>query len=196
MNDKMQVLFIEHTGHVMAAFTRTADPEGKPTIESLVGDGLIVRNKKKVFPLPVAGDPVGETFIIPPDSLEIAVVDFKPDVPKSPFGFTAGGGVATQLAVPPPAPELKTTSIKVKKTGVSTTEATKFWVQLEEVPPLIGNAPIRLVMQEAIDAGQTEKTIALKVTPAGPVVTIPVKDFYLLVLVAGYEPRFSKEPPV
>ena len=48
MNEKMQVIFFKHTSHALAAFTRTADPEGKPSIENLVGDGIEARNKATV----------------------------------------------------------------------------------------------------------------------------------------------------
>src|SRR5262245_35738598 len=114
MSDKMQVLFVKQTGHVLAAFTRTADPEGKPEVSSLAGSGLLVRNRTIVSGTPSGG----ETLVAPSDSLDVAVVDYDPDVFNDPRSFVAGGGKVAALGlssiqlalvtdpIPPPPPAL------------------------------------------------------------------------------------------
>src|SRR5262245_23377418 len=103
MSDKMQVLFVKQTGHVLAAFTRAADPEDKPKISVLAGSGLLVRNKKVITPSASGG----ETISVPAGALDVAVVDFDPDVFLLPSIFAAGGGKVESLgATAPSSPTL------------------------------------------------------------------------------------------
>ena len=44
MTKMMSLIVFEKTGHVLGAFTRTADPEGEISTEDLVGDGLLLRD--------------------------------------------------------------------------------------------------------------------------------------------------------
>jgi hypothetical protein len=104
MSDKMQVVFVKQTGHVLAAFTRTADVEGKPPVGALTGNGLIIHNRKVVSATPSVGD---ETLLASPEALDIAVVDYDRDVFSNPRAFVAGGGKVAKLgtAIPDLAPE-------------------------------------------------------------------------------------------
>ena len=94
MNDKMQVLFVKQTGHVLVAFTRTADPEGKLQVSDLTGSGLFVRNRTSVSANSLSG---GETLVVPAEALDVAVVDYDPDVFTTPIGFVASGGRVARL---------------------------------------------------------------------------------------------------
>src|SRR5687767_5828213 len=42
--DKMSVIYVEKTGHVLGAFTRTADSKSEPAAEAVVGDALLLRD--------------------------------------------------------------------------------------------------------------------------------------------------------
>ena len=194
MSDKMQVLFVKQTGHVLAAFTRTADPEGKVSANDLTGSGVRIRNVTRVGATP----PGGETLSVPPDSLDVAVVNFDADVFTSPLSFAAGGGVVAQLGtdIPQtiPSADFKTGQITVTLSSPAA-EDLSVWLQLEEVNPLPGNEPERRVTQGLMS--KTESTVDLNLTirPGGPPASIPKKDFYVLVLVAGHQPLFAKMTP-
>lgn len=42
--DKMSVIYVEKTGHVLGAFTRTADSKSEPAAEAVVGSALLLRD--------------------------------------------------------------------------------------------------------------------------------------------------------
>ena len=42
--EKMSLIYVEKTGHVLGAFTRTADAESEPAAEAVVGTALVLRD--------------------------------------------------------------------------------------------------------------------------------------------------------
>jgi hypothetical protein len=213
MNTKMQVLFVKQTAHVLAVFTRTADPEGKPRVSDLTGSGLSVRNRKPISPASTTG---GEILVVPPDALDVAVVDFDPDVFTAPIGFVVGGGRVARLGsgmikldpgkppLPPPAgpPAPKTPPIvnfsAMRVTVViegDTTDDKGICVVLQEAQPPAGNEAERRVAKGVITSGTHFVSLDLKTSPDGANASIPKTDFFILALVAGYQPLFDKGVP-
>ncbi|HYP27456.1 MAG TPA: hypothetical protein VE262_12125 [Blastocatellia bacterium] len=213
MSSKMQVLFVKQTGHVLAAFTRTADPEGAPNITDLIGSGLLVRNTTTL----AAPSPGGEILVVPPEPLNVAVVDYDPDVFISPLDFVAGGGRVSKLGPnvadlalstdpipPPPPPQAPTESpplvhfstqrVTVQLDGDATDDK-GVCVVLQEAQPLPGNEPERRVAHGSIKSGTHFVSLDLKATPDGPVVSIDSKDFFIMALIAGYRPLFGMRLP-
>lgn len=83
MSEKITVLYVEQTGHVLAILTRAADEEAEPVVEELAGEALTVRR---------LGDPAqiwfpDAQFFVPAAELKAKNVDFKPGVIENPRGF-------------------------------------------------------------------------------------------------------------
>jgi hypothetical protein len=204
MSAKMQVLFAKQTGHVLAAFTRTADPEGKPRVGDLTGAGLLVRNRKK---LPLTD---GETLIVPPETLDISVVDFEQTTFSSPHEFVVGGGdvarlgapaitLETTLASPPPptpAPPFHTPP-RVNFTAARVTVELDSCFILQEALPAAGVEPERRIAQGTIKTGTHFVSLDWKTSPDGSLASVvnTTQAFFILALVAGYRPLFGRKQP-
>ncbi|MGA9770386.1 MAG: hypothetical protein WBV94_15210 [Blastocatellia bacterium] len=219
MSSKLQlkVILVKQTGHVLAAFTCKADPEGKPSMQALVGAGLIVRNINQIQPTPTVNEPIGETLVVPPEGLDIAVVDYEPAIFSNPRSFVAGGDKVAKLGSDLPTLDLSTHSVPSGNPPLlpagspplinfSTTRVTVLLdtntvddkgacVILQEADPLPGNDPERRIAQGAIKSGTHFISLDLKTSPEGSVASIPNKDFFVLVLIAGLQPLFGKRPP-
>ena len=76
MTDKMTLLFVKHTGHILAAVTRSADPTGEISAEDLARGGLLVRGFN------------GDTqFEVPSRELDVLTVDLDPALLLQPRAF-------------------------------------------------------------------------------------------------------------
>jgi len=198
MSDKMQVIFVQHTGHVLAAFTRTADPEGKPPVAELVGDGFPARNHA---PVPAPTDGV-ELLIVPPtklneaeevvDAIGVATVDFNEAVFISPMNFAVKGQLADPLS--------KTTiTLKLEADDELTVEVPNdsptdlnVWAQLAKAPTADDTEVDTRVIEQKLE--KNNKSVKLKLTtePQGPTKAIkPDKPYYIMVLVKGMQPKFA-----
>jgi hypothetical protein len=216
MNDKMQVLFVKQTGHVLAAFTRTADPEGKPQVSDLTGSGLSVHNLTRVSTLPPNG---GETLAVPPEALDVAVVENDPDIFATAVGFVASGGRVARLGTggivlngspppspppatpPPPTPSQPQVNFSVTRVTVTlesdTTDDKGVCVVVQEAAPSGGNDPERRVAQGVLTSGTHFVSLDWKTSPDGVNASISISsgDFFVLALVAGYQPLFGRQAP-
>src|SRR5436853_1017988 len=216
MSSKMQVILIKQTGHVLAAFTRKADPEGIPSMPEWIGAGLVVRNVKKVQPTPTANDPIGEALAVPPEVLDIAVVDYDSAIFSDPRSFVAGGGKVAKLGpnlphldlttdpVPSVSPALQTQfpsriNFSIARVTVQidsdTVDDKSVCVILQEASRLPGNDPERRIAQGKIKSGSHFISLDIKMSPDGSVASIPNKAFFVLALIAGFQPLFGNRPP-
>jgi len=190
------------------------DPEGKPAVSTLFGKGLLIRSRTIVSPPPGGG---GETLVTPSDALDVAPVDYDPDVFSDPRSFVSGGDRVAKLGLnlptlnsgppppalpapapltPPAAPQVNFSTTRVTVLLDSdTTDSKGVFVAFQEAQPLPGDEPERRIAQGAIISGTHFISLDLKTNPDGPAASIPVKDFYVLALIAGYQPRFGKQPP-
>jgi len=197
MSDKMQVLYIEQTGHILAAFTRVADADSLTDIKTILGDGLLVHNLKSI---PSAAGTAGETLFVPLDQLKVKVVKLNPGAFFAPLGFVVNGGEASELGnVKPSTPSLTVNDIKITIT-TAVSEATNVWVQIQENNPPPGDEPKRRVMSGQItpvSSTSTGKdvTLTLRLRPNSPPASIPKKEFDILALVAGEKPLFARLTP-
>lgn len=203
MTDKMTIVYIKKTGHIVGALTRTADPESKPTATALVGTGLILRSPKNLKKVALGNET--KTLIVPVEMLDTVVVDLDPDVFGSNlmgFAVDTGGQVVAKLGgnIITTPPDLNTTKIKVTSPSIPA-EPVAVWVQLEELTPQPGNEPERRVMEGIIDKNGNNKTtgtndfvnMPLTIRPNGTTATISsTMKFNVLVLVAGYQPMFTQ----
>lgn len=207
MSDKMQVLFAKQTGHVLAAFTRTVDPETKLKVADVTGGGLPVRQSRRFT---LATPPI--EIILPPEVLDLSVVDFDSAVFGSPREYVVGGGGIAQLGpgtinlasnteLPPtsasgppvsdpPRVKFNTTRVTVQIV-TDTAEDQGVCIVLEESAPLPGVAPERRVAQGQIGAGTHFISLDWKTGPDGSPVSIPPGNFKIMVMLAGYQPLFG-----
>jgi hypothetical protein len=195
---KMQALYIEQTGHILAAFTRTADSQSLLDVKGLAGTDLLVRNAEPKLPSPKGG----ETLSVPMDLLKAEIVDLNESSFVMPFNFMVGGGQANDLSTADPPATVSTDllgdaiDIKVK---LAVTEETKVWAQVQEKEDAsTGSEPIRRIVAgtikpttSGIGDGKSVK-LDLRTRPDEQPAPIPLKGktYFVLVLVAGRKPLF------
>jgi hypothetical protein len=201
MSDKMQVLFVKPTGHVLAAFTRTADPEDKPKVSALAGSGLLVRNLTTVSVSSSEDETLhvesegGETLVAPSDSLDVAVVDYDQDVFDDPRSFVAGGGKVESFGAPARSTiTLSRDKLIIEVTGGVPSDL-KVWAQVEKVITSTDSDPVTRVMTGIIEKTKTKAELILTISPGGTAASIPTGKYYILVLVEGRPPQFETKSP-
>jgi hypothetical protein len=87
MNEKMTLLFVKETGHVLAAITRAADAEAKITAGALAGTALPVR---------FVGNPGGSGYddtvlSVPADQLDVFTADYEARALVQPNDYFVSG---------------------------------------------------------------------------------------------------------
>ncbi len=211
---KMQVLYIEQTGHILAAFTREAAAESLIDVSSLVGTDLIVRNEK-ANPSPLSQTPIDreEAFSVPIELLKPEIVDLNENAFVMPFNFMVGGGQANEIdgtGTPVGTDQTLTNNdIQIKlpqgPPKVTVSEDSKIWVQVQEKnDPLSGSEPIRRIVEGVITkpnpspggSDGNSVTLTLRTRPDEQPAPIPLtgKTYFVLVLVAGRKPLFFTKP--
>jgi hypothetical protein len=187
MSSKMQVLFVIHTSHVLAAFTRTADPEGKLKVEDLVGTALPVRGAS---PVPSVANK--EPLLVPPEMLDVATVELAADAFVTPSAFVVSGTKLDAIgSVSPSSPDLTFDYITIK-TASNVPENTKVWAQIQQAAPPAGEEPLRRVVAGEIPSTTAAVKLALTSLPGQPPASIPVGDYDAVILVAGQQPLFTR----
>lgn len=83
MSEKITILYVGQTGHVLAVLTRAADAEAEPAVEQLAGAALPVRR----LGLSTASWFPSVEFLVPPSELKAKNVDLKPGVIENPRRF-------------------------------------------------------------------------------------------------------------
>lgn len=181
MSDKITVLCVKKTGHVLAALTRAADPESEITVEELAGEeGLLVRG------LAVPPDP-NALFFVPAAELKAAVVDSKPGVIESPRRFYLDENDEVQpldaaRAVSSVAVSAAPVKVTVNVNAAAQADKAAVWVYVPEQDPsqsqtLTGEKP------------ENALSVALDAAPLGP-----GAPHYFLVLVEGALPNSFHVP--
>jgi hypothetical protein len=187
MSSKMQVLFVKQTGHVLAAFTRAADPEGKLKVEDLVGTALPVRAANDVM---AATSP--EPLFVPSDSLDIATVDLEEEALVAPSSFIASGTKLDALGgIVPGQPALAYDKITIT-TANNVAQSTKVWAQIQQTSPPLGEEPISRVVEGEIISATKSVELVLKRLPDKQPASIPDGSYDALILIAGQQPFFSR----
>ena len=217
----MQVVFTKQTGHVLAAFTRAADPEGKVKVGELTGSGLPVRKRRTINgAASVASGLLTQIMIVPADSLDSAVVDYESAVFNSPVGFVVGGGEVAKLGadsivlIDPtvtnnvlvssesstsmstargtsPSVTLDTIGVKVELVNDATEDKGVCIILQEKEPPPATEGEWRIA-QGAISKGARSVSLDWKTSPEGAAASVPAsRDYFILALIAGYQPLFG-----
>lgn len=213
MSGKMQVVFAKQTGHVLTAFTRTADPEGKVKVGES-GGGLLVRHLRSVTTASQSIMPglLSLTATVPAEALDSAVVDFHPAVFVAPRRFVVGGGEVAELgantvdlgtANPLPVPPLPPATSHSPLVNLNTVRATVqiesaateekgVCIVLQEAAPSPGDEIERRIAQGAIPQGEHFVSLDWKTSPDGsPASVSGGRGYTLFVLIAGYQPLFG-----
>jgi hypothetical protein len=178
MPDKMTLLFVKHTGHILAAVTRSADPTGTISAEDLARGGLLVRGFDSTRPSHQF------EFEVPSRELDVLTVDLEPALLLDPRAFfvdenkkvpmpVAGGSV--------PLPGVQLTATQVTVTPISTppgstvSDDTKVWVQI-----IGGDLTQPLIATGTVPRGQSNVAI--------PLVPLRTGDYDVLTFVATLPP--------
>lgn len=176
MSEKMTLLFVKETGHIVAALTRAADPEAELTTDLLAGEALLVRYFGNVQAIGY-----GNTeFLIPPEELDVAITDLDDGVISNPRGFFVDDEKQPQplnlvAAVSAATPLAQASQIRI---NAAPTEASKVWIQIVGPPPATPQ-----VATKEIPAGGPNVTIDIRPLDQ------PATQYHVLVLVAGLQAR-------
>jgi hypothetical protein len=167
MTAKMAVVFVTHTGHVLAALTRAAATEAKILTADLAGPGLLVRS-------PDALDPDLE---VPADELDVLVTDFKEEVLLNPRAYQV------LKDSDPPLDDLSSSP-----TVTTTLSATEVTVTLSAAP---ASDVLVWVLLRKVASGETA-VVTGKIIPPGVIDSMPQAlgsgPIRVLALVAGILP--------
>lgn len=150
MSDKMTLLFVKETGHVVAGLTRAADPEANLTADVLAGEALSVRLNPDT------------EFLVEPDQLDVLITDFDEGVLAAPRMFFVDQDKKVQ-------PVDVTTTVSASFSGTaqltvttSVTEERKVWVEI------VGPTPnSRQIVTDKLAAATGDVTINLRPLVAG-----------------------------
>jgi hypothetical protein len=175
MSEKMTIVFVKETGHVVAALTRATDPEATIAPDVLAGDALVVR----YVGLPTAAGYSDSAFLIQPDQLDVLIPDFDEDKITNPRGFFVDPDqqvkpVNSVNAVGATFPSVAQIQVTV---AVAVTQESKIWVQI--VDPATNE---RQIVTGKIAAGATN--VSLNLSPLDP-----TTNYDVLALVVGYAPH-------
>ena len=177
MTNKMSLILVKKTGHVLGVVTRESDPEGPLEPAGVAGEELLVR---------FVGNPTAATFnaqfFVPANELAVEVKDFDDVVVTRPREFCLNAdkqvvgttGTAT-VANPPPS----NTQIRVSA-GAAVAVKTPVWIQTSSSTDPT-NTQVR---QGEIDVGQI--TVDIDVLP------LDSGDHYVLALVGSRELRVEE----
>ena len=181
MTEKMTVLYVKETGHVLAALTRVAAPGGKITQEDVVGQGL---------PFRVADLGAILQFNVPVNDLEMLVVDLDTDLLLWYSQYSADEQQKTINIINRPASNFTVTLVSSQVTVLLGTEVlnttAKIRVQIEggglaSSLNILGEATV--TPNQATDA----------TGPLSAILQFPTNllsgDYRLLILAAGYRPQ-------
>jgi hypothetical protein len=166
MSEKMTVIFIEATGHILGIVTRVGNPEGHIAVEDLVGDGLPVRNL-------LAGS---SRITVEPHVLKVQTIDLDSNALLQPFNYILENDVPVLQGDSVQTVGLTTSSLKVTLPTIPSENLT-IWAQVEGGP-----SGERVVLQD---------TILKNTFPAEKELTVPLLhagyDYSFLVLIQGYQ---------
>jgi len=170
MTDKMTLIVVKKTGHVMGVVTRESDPEGKLEPKDIAGEKLLVR---------FVGSPPFSVaqFFVPSDELAVEVKDFDPVVVTRPreFYLNADKQVTGTTGTTTITPQ-SNTQIRVAVAAVAA--KTPAWIQvLSSTDPTDTQ-----VRQGEIDIGQTHVDLDVLPLNSGDV-------YHVFGLVGGSEQR-------
>src|SRR3982751_5650579 len=122
MTDKMTVLYINQTKHVLAALTHISDSDATLAADTIAGDGLLIRGFTPGANPKVTGN---ERFVVPPESLNVLNVDLNEAVFLNPRAFYAD----ENQKMASPLPSNTVTSVVLA--------STKITVQLTTLPAVV-----------------------------------------------------------
>jgi hypothetical protein len=172
MTDKMTLLYVKQTGHVLGAVTREADPDGAITPQALAQGGLLVR-----------GFSTNEQFEVPPEQLNVLTVDLQEVVLLDPRGYVVDEEEQSVGNLPGLTAPTVTLTPKDVTVALATASDVKVWVQiagasLTQPQVVTGTIPaggLSVVMQiETLGPGQYQTlTLATDREPKSDTKSIP-----------------------
>jgi hypothetical protein len=176
MTDKMTLLYLKQTGHVLGAVTRVADPDGEITPEALAQGGLFVR-----------GLAANQQFEIQPEQLDVLTVDLQEVALLNPRGFIVNEEDQTAEELQPGGSSaLNASTVTATRVTVNlaaspaTTTEVKVWVQIQG-----GNLTQPQIVSGKIAAGAV--TVDLQIETLSP------GQYVLLTVATGRMPRVDTD---
>lgn len=131
MSEKITVVYIEQTGHILAALTRAADAEAEPVVAELAGEALPVRRLGD----PAEGWFADAQFFVPAAELKAKSVELKPGMIENPRSFYLDeNGEAQPLDATFAVDDatLNGTQIEVKVNAAAKVEKAAVWIHVTD----------------------------------------------------------------
>jgi hypothetical protein len=184
MSAQMTLLFVEHTGHVLAALRQLDD--ATPTVTSLVGESFPWRVPQKVPSSPAA------VFDVPEAELEATSVLFDEAVIGRPQDFVvAGDRTARPGNLTPPTVELTHTALKLTLSGGPGADTKVFAAVCQRGV----SDPQRRLLSATWPASESPFEINLTILPGENAASIGTGDYDVVVAIEGY-PLIHEEQTV
>ena len=194
MNDKMSVIYIQQTGHVVGAITCNSDPKRSLAPADIASPAFLFTQS------PDATTTVVDTeFSIPPSVLAVSPpIDYNDALFKSPATYAISGTVAEQLTVKLTGsliPKLTSTALEFTLLTAAAADIS-IWAQVQESKP-VTLPPDTRVLSGVLPKGTTGTIdIPLTILPGGAAASIVAGLLYsLVVCVGGYLPDFESQTP-
>jgi len=173
MTDKMTLIVVKKTGHVLGVVTRESDPEGKLEPADVAGEKLLVRFVGSPGPLFEVA-----RFLVPADELALEVKDFDPMIVPRARDFVLNAdkqAVATSgtAAVPDPPPSIMQVTVNA---SAAVTVKTPVWIQISSSTDPTDTQ----VRQGEIDVNESGVDIDVLPLNSGSL-------YYVLALVGGHD---------
>jgi len=173
MTEKISLLHVKETKHVVGAVTHTADPDSKATAAQLAPSGVLVRDF-------TATPGTVFTFLVPADELDVINVDFDDELLLRPRGFLIDEDKAASPIPANPSVNAATLTATRITVGVSAavTDDTPVWVQIAG-----GSLTKPIIKSGKIDKTQTSVEFQFDRLTAG--------TYQIFALATGHSPRLE-----
>jgi hypothetical protein len=171
MNDKMSLIYVNQTGHVIGAVTCNSDPKRQLSVADVATPQFLFEAPPNFVSLSIAATALSVS----------SPIDFSEAVFQEPARYSVSGSQANSLNATLPTPTLTQTSITITIPAANVVSVpTPVFAQLQETNPATP-PPNTLVATGTIAANGTQAIL--------PFASIPSSvDYSILVLVQGYEP--------
>lgn len=186
MSGSMHVVYIEKTGHVLAAVAASVDT-GEPEVDALIGERLPLRTTKRS-----AGDD-DVAVSAPAGILKVKSLRLDEAVLANPLAFAVDG---SQVALLPDAFTVSATTVSLKTTECSVEYGVNVAQDMEVVTMLIGPEPGNVnvrAQSNKILAGQKVANMLLAILPGETPAAIPTGEYAVCAAFPGQRLVFSKE---
>lgn len=177
MSGKMTVVYLDHTGHVIAAMLEPAS--GPPKLEALVGGGFPLGAVRRT-----AGSDSAGWFDLPASILKSKSVALDERVIAAPQRFAIDSDRVALLPDPAPGPTVSALDQSVITLALAAVPAD---INVLSIVRLVGDDREQRIQAGSFAATVLETSLNLAIAPPGPPAGLPAgEECYVCIALAGH----------